>query len=151
MLLLLSLCVGSLLSNLLLQLGAISVALSFVRPLRDRTALSRFEEIKCLGALVTTLFVGHLFQIAVWGLLFRVFGQFDDFGSAFYHSTVNYTTLGYGDLVMEHPWRLAGALEASAGVMMFGVSTATLFAVMSQMLRTRYGGGRRDRHDDGCE
>ncbi len=148
MLLLLSLCVGALLSNLLLQLGAIAVGLSFARPLRERAERSYFQEIKCLGALVTTLFLGHLFQIAVWATLFRVFGQFGDFGSAYYHSTVNYTTLGYGDLVMEHPWRLAGALEASVGVMMFGVSTATLFAVMSRILRSHYGGGRRDRRPD---
>ncbi|MGB5636934.1 MAG: hypothetical protein WBM44_11775 [Waterburya sp.] len=28
------------------------------------------------------------------------------------HSTVNFAVLGYGDIVMQPPWRILGAMEA---------------------------------------
>jgi hypothetical protein len=38
---------------------------------------------------------------------------------AFYFSTVTYTTLGYGDVVMEGGWRLLATFEAANGIIMF--------------------------------
>ena len=57
---------------------------------------------------------------------------------AFYHSAVNYTTLGYGDLLLTPSWRLLGPLEAANGALMFGVSTAMVFAVIQRLLLTRF-------------
>jgi hypothetical protein len=87
---------------------------------------------------MVVLFLGHLVQIALWAVPFRVFGEFDDFGTAFYHSAVNYASLGYGDIVMGGRWRLVGALEAASGVLMFGVTTATFFALMNGLIQKRY-------------
>jgi hypothetical protein len=81
------------------------------------------------------LFGGHLFQIAVWAILFLQLNQFSDFATAFYHSTVNFATLGYGDVVMNERWRLLGALQAAGGVLMFGLSTGALVAVMSFLIQ----------------
>jgi hypothetical protein len=36
-----------------------------------------------------------------------------DYATAFYHSAVNFTTLGYGDIVMPPGWRLLSPLEAA--------------------------------------
>ena len=66
-------------------------------------------------------------------------GEFPTLGAAFDHSAVNYTTLGYGDVVMTPAWRLLGPLEAATGNLMFGVSTATIFAVIQGLIRTRFG------------
>jgi len=79
------------------------------------------------------LFAGHLLQIAIWAILFIYLGEFTDFLTAFYHSTVNFASLGYGDIVMSEKWRLLGALEASNGVLMFGLSAGTMFAVMTNL------------------
>src|SRR5262249_24968829 len=38
--------------------------------------------------------LAHLIEIALWGVLFMTCGEFTDFGTAFYHSAVNYTSLG---------------------------------------------------------
>lgn len=54
---------------------------------------------------------------------------------AFYHSTVNFTTLGYGDMVMNDSRRLLGALEAANGVLMFGLTTGFLYSVLNIFLR----------------
>jgi hypothetical protein len=57
---------------------------------------------------------------------------------------VNFTSLGYGDVVMSERWRLLGALEAGSGILMFGVSTASFFAVIMRLSERRL----RGTHDD---
>ena len=86
-----------------------------------------------IGMVLLILFTGHLIQAAIWAALFIYLGEFTDFQTAFYHSTVNFASLGYGDIVMSERWRLLGALEASNGVLMFGLSAGTLLAVMSNL------------------
>ena len=48
---------------------------------------------------------------------------------------MNFTTLGYGDVVMSERWRLLGALEAANGILMFGVSTAMMTAAVIELLK----------------
>lgn len=86
-----------------------------------------------ISVVLTILFVGHLLQVAIWAGLFMYLGEFSDFLTAFYHSAVNFASLGYGDIVMSEKWRLLGALEASNGVLMFGLSAGTLLAIMTKL------------------
>ncbi len=83
-------------------------------------------------------FAAHLIEIAVWAGLFVICGEFTAFGAAFDHSAVNYTTLGYGNVVMTPSWRLLGPLEAADGMLMFGVTTAMIFAVIQGLIRARF-------------
>ena len=52
---------------------------------------------------------------------------------------MNYTTLGDSDKVMSPSWRLLAPLEAGNGMLMFGVSTAMLFAIIQRLIQTRLG------------
>jgi len=79
----------------------------------------------------------HLIEIAVWAGLFVICGEFTAFGAAFDHSAVNYTTLGYGNVVMTPSWRLLGPLEAANGMLLFGVTTAIILAVTQRLIRAR--------------
>jgi hypothetical protein len=81
------------------------------------------------------LVIGNLAQAAIWALLFLILGEFDQFSTAFYHSAVNFATLGYGDIVMSGKHRLLGPLEAINGVLMIGVSTAALMAAFQDAMR----------------
>jgi Ion channel len=83
-------------------------------------------------------FLAHLIEIAVWAWLFIVCGEFQGFGIAYYHSAVNYTTLGYGDLIMSPSWRLLGPLEGADGALMFGVSTAMIFAITQALILAQF-------------
>jgi hypothetical protein len=83
-------------------------------------------------------FVAHVIEVAVWARLFVICGEFHDFGIAYYHSAVNYTTLGYGDVIMSPAWKLLGPLEAADGSLMFGVSTGMVFAVIMRLMKTRF-------------
>jgi len=78
-------------------------------------------------------------------VLFVICGEFSTFEIAYYHSAVNYTTLGYGDVIMSPEWRLLGPLEAANGVLMFGVSTALIFALIQRLLQTRFKDVRQSR------
>jgi hypothetical protein len=82
--------------------------------------------------------VAHLIEIALWAALFVICGEFKDFAFAYYHSAVNYSTLGYGDVIMSPSWKLLGPLEAVNGALMFGVSTAMIFAVIQRLILTRF-------------
>jgi hypothetical protein len=55
-----------------------------------------------------------------------------------YRSAVNYTSLGYGDLIMTPSWRLLGPLETANGTLLFGVSTAMIFAVILWLIQARF-------------
>ncbi len=79
----------------------------------------------------------HLVNIALWALLLCLCGEFAGFEAAYYHSAVNYSSLGYGDIVMSVRWRLLGPLEAIDGIVMFGISTALIFALMMRLIERR--------------
>ena len=97
---------------------------------RARTFLS------CTGLLIAiaggTIFV-HLIEITVWAVFYAWSQGMPDMDSALYFSAVTYTTVGYGDLVLPHEWRLVGGVEALTGILMCGWSTAFFFAVVSRM------------------
>jgi hypothetical protein len=83
-------------------------------------------------------FTAHLVEIALWAALFVACGEFSDFAVAYYHSAVNYTSLGYGDIIMSSRWKLLGPLETADGMLLFGVSTAMIFAVIQRLVEARY-------------
>jgi hypothetical protein len=83
-------------------------------------------------------FVAHLIEMALWAALFMICGEFSDFATAYYHSAVNYTSLGYGDIIMSPTWRLLGPLETADGMLLFGVSTAMIFAAIQRLAEARF-------------
>jgi len=79
----------------------------------------------------------HLIQITLWAVVLLVVGEISTFEKAFYLSAENYTALGYGDIVLSERWRLLGPLEAINGLLLFGLSTAVMFAILSRLITTR--------------
>lgn len=65
-----------------------------------------------------------------WALLYRALGAFEDFETAMYFSGVTFTSLGYGDVVLDGRIRLLGPLQAANGLMMFGITTALFFSAI---------------------
>ena len=112
-------CVRS--SFTLLALGA-TVNL-FRRETRLGRAGMRYAiDLTIVVLVMSFAFVAHVIEVAVWARLFLICGEFHEFGIAYYHSAVNYTTLGYGDLIMSPSWKLLGPLEAADGSLMFSIS-----------------------------
>lgn len=91
-----------------------------------------------LACVTIILVFGNLIQAALWAVLFLWLEEFGEFSVAYYHSMVNFATLGYGDIVMSEQWRLLGPLQAINGVLMIGVTTAGLGAAAQDALRRTY-------------
>ncbi len=98
---------------------------------------SKSHNILAIIVTVMLILVSHLCSIALWAWVFIMCGEFGSFETAFYLSSGNYTTLGYGDIILSKTWRLLGPLEAINGVIMLGWTTAMIFAVQSHLLRLR--------------
>ena len=130
--------IGSLviLINMVIQVAAVVVAATYILKRINAGKINPgvFTDIKMMGVILVVLFVGHELQFATWAILFIWVGEFSDFETAFYHSVVNFTSLGYGDIVMSEKWRLLGALEAANGVLMFGLTASSFLAVMNKLL-----------------
>jgi Ion channel len=131
---------GAVLCTIVIHALALSTTVSFFRrETRLGRAGARFVIDLVIVILVMSFaFWAHIIEIAVWALLFMICGEFQEFGAAFYHSAVNYSTLGYGDVIMTPSWKLLGPLEAADGSLMFGVSTAMVFAVILRLIAIRF-------------
>ena len=102
--------------------------------------VSLWSTLVVINGVMLLLVIGNLGQIAIWALMFQGLGEFDQFGTAFYHSAVNFGSLGYGDIVMSDEHKLLGALEAINGVLMIGVSTAVLMTVFQRATKKLFAG-----------
>jgi hypothetical protein len=121
---------------LLLQSVLLLVALKYyAREKTQNGAAGFWSNLMVIKSIMLLLVAGNLGQVGIWALLFQAQGEFDQFRDAFYHSAVNFATLGYGDLVMSAQHRLLGPLEAINGVLMIGVSTAALMAVFQDIMK----------------
>jgi hypothetical protein len=125
--------------SMAIQIAAVVFLINYLfnlqaRPHAATVGLGRSAYVISMVMLI--MFVGHLAQVAIWAALFLYIGEFNDVATAFYHSMVNFASLGYGDIVMSEQWRLLGAIEASNGVLMFGLTAGTLLSVMNFLLAT---------------
>lgn len=77
----------------------------------------------------------HTVEIWLYAAAYLAMGALTDFETALYFSTTSFTTIGYGDVVLDRRWRLVGAIEGANGLLLFGWSTAFMMSVI-QRLRT---------------
>jgi Ion channel len=127
-------------ATILIHALALRATVNFVRyEKRLEHAGAGFSiDIAIVSMTMSFALVAHLIEIAVWAVLFVVCGEFPAIATACYHSAVNYTTLGYGDLIMTSSWGLLGPLEAADGMVMFRVSAAIVFAVIQRLIQARF-------------
>jgi hypothetical protein len=95
------------------------------------------KNVAIMLVVVLITWAAHLTQIALWALAFFMIGESSTFEAAFYFSAENYTALGYGDITLSEKWRLLGPLEGINGLLLFGLSTALMFAIMSRLITSR--------------
>ena len=76
----------------------------------------------------------HAIEVIVWSLLYWTVDAAPAGANLLYFAFVNYTTLGYGDVLAVPDWRLLGPITAMNGVLLFGWSTAIIFEVLRRAL-----------------
>lgn len=87
-----------------------------------------------MAATVSVLMAAHVVEVFVWALAYFVVGAVAPGNDLVYFAYVNYTTLGYGDVVPVKRWQFLGPMTAMNGVLLFGWSTAVIFEVLRKTL-----------------
>lgn len=105
---------------------------------RMPTGRGLFAQVRPLLIVMIAMMLGNFVQIVIWGVLFISVGEFSELYEAVYHSAVNFTSLGYGDVVMSARWKLMGPLEAANGVLMFSMTSAALMAILQQLIKVQF-------------
>lgn len=131
---------GVLACTVVIHEAAVAASLRFIRHERTlgHTGLGYQIDLRIVFTAMMLALMAHLIEIGVWAVLLVLIGEFQEGRIAFYHSAMNYTSLGYGDIIMSPAWRMLGPFEAINGLLMFGVSTAMIFAVIQWLIETRF-------------
>ena len=87
---------------------------------------------------VSFLTLLHGAQCTIWAATFYFNPNIDNlysFQEAIYFSLITFTTVGYGDVVIDSEWKIMAGLEAINGIMMVGWSTALMFSYLQVILK----------------
>ena len=133
-----------LLVGLLISLACISVhavIMALVRWSANRTsravgaAWPSIRLILVMMATVAILMMAHVVEIGFWALCYDTLNVIQDRSQSFYFAFVNYTTLGYGDILPVSRWRLLGPVAAMNGILLFGWSTAVIYDILRTVVQ----------------
>ena len=95
-------------------------------------ALRQKQIIWTCGAVLLMAIVS-LVEVTIWASAYLALNAIDGFEKALYFSTVTFTSLGYGDVVLEEKWRLLASFEGVNGIIMFGWTTAIVVAAVQHI------------------
>jgi voltage-gated potassium channel Kch len=84
-------------------------------------------------AWVAFLLVPIALDVVLWACLYRLRNALPSFEEALYFSTVTFTTVGYGDIVLDRESRLLATFEAANGWIIFGWATALMMIVIQRL------------------
>jgi hypothetical protein len=133
-----------LLVSIAVSLGNIAIhaivmaAVLWVARVADERATPRpsFRLVAVMIATVSVLMAAHIAEVVVWSLAYMMVDLAPPGTDLIYFAFVNYTTLGYGDVTPVERWQLLGPMTAMNGVLLFGWSTAVIFAVLRRTMAT---------------
>ena len=85
-----------------------------------------------------TLWLLFAFTIVtwIWALIFLSLNTFSSLEESVYFSMVAFTSLGFGDVVLEKEWRILSGIVAANGLLLFGLNTAVLVETLRQVLES---------------
>jgi hypothetical protein len=79
----------------------------------------------------------HGLEATAWAILYVRVGAMSDLSSSMLYSLSAITSYGHSNLFLEDRWRLLGAIEAMNGLILFGLTTAFLFAAIEEVRPVR--------------
>jgi voltage-gated potassium channel Kch len=79
------------------------------------------------------LLIPIILDLTLWAAFYYASGALPSFEEALYFSTVTFTTVGYGDIVLDREWRQLATFEAVNGWIIFGWATALIMAVIQRL------------------
>ncbi len=123
--------------NIAIHAIVMTAVLQVARTANERASSHQsLRLIVVMTATVLVLMAAHIVEIVTWSFAYAIFGVASPGTDLLYFAFVNYTTLGYGDVTPTERWSLVGPMTAMNGVLLFGWSTAVIFAVLEKALMT---------------
>jgi len=101
------------------------------REVQDRHPEVMFVIVITLMTLLATSL--HAIEAGIWAAAYRFLGALPDNRSAMLYSLNAITSYGHVNLRLDERWHLMGAMESLNGWLLFGLSTAFLFAVVGRV------------------
>jgi hypothetical protein len=114
----------------------VMAAVLWVVRVADQRATQR-QSPRLIGVMIATVSIfmaAHIAEVFIWSLAYMMVGAAPPGTDFIYFAFVNYTTLGYGDVTPIERWQLLGPMTAMNGVLLFGWSTAVIFAVLRKTM-----------------
>ncbi|MEL6215388.1 MAG: potassium channel family protein [Pseudomonadota bacterium] len=133
------------------HIGGLVVLLDWLNRITPRIE-RQFEHLPGTFMLIVAAVLGiiflHTIEVWSWALLYMALGEFESLTRALYFSVATATTVGYGDIVLTPAWQLLSTFEAMSGFILFGASTAFLFALVGDLFKETPSPVRRRRERD---
>ncbi len=92
---------------------------------------SYFVLFVALAALACAVYLG--LEAAAWAGLYLWLGALRDWRDAMLYSLGAITSYGHAEVFLDDRWRLLGAIEAVNGLILFGLTTAFLYAAIHEV------------------
>jgi hypothetical protein len=102
-----------------------------------------------LATAVSVIALLHAIEVGIWALAYFVTGALPAPVDAIRFSLGAMTTSGADGVSLAARWKLLGGIEAMAGMLLFGLSTAFLFGILSRLSGARRRARRETRSTDG--
>jgi hypothetical protein len=93
----------------------------------------RLVRVYRISGIVLLMFLASLMETLVWAITYLALNAIEGLEKALYFSMVTFTTLGYGEIVLDEQWRLLASFEAANGIIMFGWTTAIVIAAVQRI------------------
>lgn len=112
-----------------IMMGTLDAYFSRIR--QTITSDSRtLRNILLISISVLWLVLGITISTFFWAVAFLYVEELKSMEEALYFSIASFTTLGYGDILLSHEWRIFGSISAVNGLIVFGLNTAFLVELM---------------------
>lgn len=122
--------IGTSVMMVTILIGALSALLMEIGFSRWRFWLMREPHRPKLTAMVMAIALWVLGTITagvwLWACVFWLLGAFVTMEASVYFALVTYTTLGFGDVLLPHQWRILAGMASANGLLNFGLMTALL-------------------------
>ena len=92
---------------------------------------SHFVIFVAFAALASAVYLA--IEAAAWAVLYLWLGALPAWAPAMLYSLEAITSFGHAQIYLADRWQLLGAIEAVNGLILFGLTTAFLFAAIQQV------------------
>ena len=98
-----------------------------------------YRFIGAVGLLAIAAATLHGLEGLAWAKLYVWLGALPDFQTAVLYSLGAMTSYGHAEIYLERQWMLLGSIEATNGLILFGLTTAFFFAAIQKAWPGRAG------------